>query len=99
VKQSWTTQGALEGNAIKDFDLSLIDAEFLFDEDVVTYLNGIRDKVVDLSTKNIQLKHVPHDHPNRQPLADATQAVELDLGREFPKFAAVFKPYLKLANI
>jgi acyl transferase domain-containing protein len=86
-----------ETTEIIRFNVSTADAVFLFDEQVVDYLNRLRERVVRLKTLNDRIKTVKNEKI-RNASIDSAEKMTLELGQEMPVMIENFRPYMRLGN-
>ena len=83
------------------FNAETADAVFLFEQDVVDYLDKLRDKI--LLLRRLQVQEDAADQygqeEKRQRLVDSAADQHIELSKELPIMIEQFKPYLKLGNI
>jgi hypothetical protein len=90
-------EGAFIPEDITKFSAGTADAVFLFDEEVKTYLDALREKAFVYRKKDRQSKNASDDKIGG--IVDDMAKMEDELTDEIPRLIEVFKPYLKLGNI
>ena len=88
------------GEIIK-FNMETADAEFLYNEDIVDYLDSLRSRIVRLRQVNTQIKSIEDNErleKRRGELIDKAADIAIELSAELPIMIAKFKPYLKLGS-
>jgi hypothetical protein len=90
----------VEAKQVLDFNIGTADAPFLFNQDIVDYLAGLREKVLRLKTLKTQEKAAEEyrQEDNRQRLVDLISDQHQELNRELADIIQQFQPYLKLGN-
>jgi hypothetical protein len=83
---------------IDEFTLDVLDAGFLFNERVEKYLDGLRNKALDLWALSEELK-AENDQNKRADLIRKRSTLFKQLVHEFPVARETFKPYLVLGLI
>jgi hypothetical protein len=63
-------EGRVDVQELSRFNLGVLDAVFLFEEDVVNYLDHRRKRAVALRTKAEQLKALGDEDPRRDAVID-----------------------------
>jgi hypothetical protein len=81
------------------FKIGVADAVFLFEDDVIAYLQTLIERGARLHVKEELLDAMEHDDPDRGAFIDSMTALQLDLASEYPRLVEKFKPYLKLEDI
>jgi hypothetical protein len=89
--------GAFTPEEITKFSAGVSDAVFLFDGEVKSYLDGLREKAFALRKMNRQAKVATDE--NIEKIVDDMAKIEDEMLEEIPRLIEVFKPYLKLGNI
>jgi hypothetical protein len=89
--------GNVEMSQMDEFMIGTVDAEFLFGNDVVQYLEKFREKVARLQTTQSRLE-LTKDQNKRGNLANFKKKHFTDLTEEYEKMKAVFKPYLNVSE-
>jgi hypothetical protein len=84
---------------IHEFNLGVLDAGFLFDDEIENYLDGLRERAARLKLLNSQLEAVVEDQKRRAKLADRQMRLLINLTEEIPVLKEKFKPYLRLGLI
>jgi len=90
-------EGAFTPEEITRFSSGVADAVFLFDSEVKTYLDSLREKAFVYRKKDRQSKTASEDKLGD--LVDDLAKIEDEITDELPRLIEVFKPYLKLGNI
>jgi hypothetical protein len=91
--------GTIRLEEINELSVGTADAAFLFNDEVVVYLEALRKTGVSLNGKNARLNGMDGDDPHRDAVVDQIANLETQLSAEIPRITALFKPYLKLGNI
>jgi hypothetical protein len=91
--------GTIRLQEINELSVGTADAVFLFNDEVVEYLDALRKTGVSLNGKNARLSGMDDDDPQRDAVVDQIANLETQLSAEFPRITTLFKPYLKLGNI
>jgi hypothetical protein len=91
--------GTIRLQEITELSVGTADAVFLFGDEVVEYLDGLRKTGVSLNGKNTRLRNMGDNDPERNAVVDQIAALETQLSVEVPRITSLFKPYLKLGNI
>jgi hypothetical protein len=91
----------VDAKKVINFNIETADAPFLFEQDVVNYLDELRNKIRRLKTLKAQENAADEaeEEEKRQRLVDLTADQHQDLNRELENLVEKFKPYLKLGNI
>jgi hypothetical protein len=93
--------GYVDAKEVINFSIETADAPFLFEQDVVNYLDELRRKILRLKTLQAQESAADEadEEEKRQRLVDLAADQHLELNRELEIIVEKFKPYLKLGNI
>jgi hypothetical protein len=93
--------GHVDAKEVINFNIETADAPFLFEQDVVNYLDELRKKILRLKTLQAQENAADEadEEEKRQRLVDLAADQHLELNRELEIIVEKFKPYLKLGNI
>jgi hypothetical protein len=93
--------GYVDAKEVINFNIETADAPFLFEQDVVNYLDELRRKILRLKTLQAQESAADEadEEEKRQRLVDLAADQHLELNRELEIIVEKFKPYLKLGNI
>jgi hypothetical protein len=86
-----------ETNELIRFNVTTADTVFLFDQEIVHYLNGLRERIVRLKTLNGRVKTVKNEKM-RNVFIDNAEKLTLELGQEMPVMIGKFTPYMKLGK-
>lgn len=93
--------GDVDAEQVITFKIETVEAVFLFDQDIMKYLQGLLDKV--LSLKRLRAREKAADEygeeEKRQKLVDLVADQHKELDSELAVIIDKFKPYLKLGNI
>jgi hypothetical protein len=93
--------GHVDAKEVINFNIETADAPFLFERDVVNYLDELRNKILRL--KRLQAQESAADEADeeekRQRLVDLAADQHQELNSELEIIVEKFKPYLKLGNI
>lgn len=86
---------------VMKFNVETADAVFLFEQNVVVYLDKLREKILRLRRLQVQedAAHEYGQEEKRQRLVDLSADQHIELSNELPVMIEQFKPYLKLGNI
>jgi hypothetical protein len=79
------------------FNVTTADAVFLFDQEIVDYLDGLRERIVRLKTLNDRIKTVKNEKM-RNMFIDNAEKLTLELGQEMPMMIGKFRPYMRLGK-
>jgi hypothetical protein len=88
----------VETSQLDEFMIGTVDAEFLFGDDVVQYLEKFRKKVAQLQNTQSRLDSTKKDLNTRGDLANSKKKQFTELTEEYEKMKAVFKPYLNVSE-
>jgi hypothetical protein len=92
-------EGRVDLHEINRFNVGVLDAVFLFEEDVVSYLEHLRKRAIALRTKTEQLRVLGERDPRRDALIDGIADLEGKFADEYARLVNAFKRDLKLGNI
>jgi hypothetical protein len=83
------------------YNIETADAVFLFEDDMVRYLDGLRDKVLRLRVLKAQAQAADEadNEEKRQRIVDLEADVAIELSSILTGMADRFKPYLKLGSV
>jgi hypothetical protein len=84
-----------------NFNIETADAPFLFEEDIVSYLDALRNKILRLNSLRKQEKAADdyEEEEKRKRLVDLGADQHQELSNELDVIVEKFKPYLRLGNI
>ena len=91
----------VDAKQVIEFNIATADAPFLFNQGIVDYLAGLRDKILRLKTLKTQEKAADEygQEEKRQRLVDLTADQHQELNIELALIVQKFQPYLRLGNI
>jgi hypothetical protein len=92
-------EGRVDAHEIIRFNVGVLDAVFLFEADVVNYLDHLRERALALRTKTEQLRALDDQDPRRDALIDGIADLETKFAVEHQRLIEAFKRYLQLGNI
>jgi hypothetical protein len=94
-------QDHIDAKEVIAFNIETADAPFLFEQDIVDYLDVLRAKILRLKTLRTQQKAADEygEEEKRQKLVDLAADQHQELNNELDVIVQKFKPYLKLGNI
>jgi hypothetical protein len=83
------------------FNIETADGVFLFDDDIVDYLDTLREKVLRLRVVKVRAKAAEEgdDEEKRIRLVDLEADMAIELSKLLTEMAEKFKPYLKLGKV
>jgi uncharacterized protein (DUF4415 family) len=88
--------GDIRTKDLDEYDAGVLDAVFLFNEEIESYLEGLRKEMAGLYFINRQLERAGDDDKKRAKYADAASNKLTALTDELQKLKERFKPFLKL---
>lgn len=97
-----TVQGDhVDAEQVIMFKIKTLEAVFLFNQDIMDYLQSLLDKVLRLKRLNAQEKAADEygEEEKRHRLIDLGSEQHQQLAAEVPVIIEKFKPYLKLGDI
>jgi hypothetical protein len=99
--QGVVQQDYIDAKEVINFNIETADAPFLFEQDIVNYLDVLRNKILRLKTLRTQEKAADEadEEEKRQQLVDLAADQHQELNSELEVIVEKFKPYLKLGNI
>jgi len=86
----------LSGDALFKFTRGVLEAEFLFDDEVISYLTDLRNRAVNLYALNSKFKDERLDQEARAKLADEEADLVNWFVDQYPILIKKFKPFLRL---
>jgi hypothetical protein len=94
-------QDYIDAKDVIKFNIETADAPFLFEQDIVNYLDKLRNKLLRFKTLRTQEKAADEggEEEKRQRLVDLVADQHQELNTELEIIIEKFKPYLKLGNI
>jgi hypothetical protein len=94
-------QDYIDAKDVINFNIETADAPFLFEQDIVNYLDRLRNKLLLPKTLRTQEKAADEadEEEKRQRLVDLAADQQQELNSELEIIIEKFKPYLKLGNI
>jgi hypothetical protein len=91
--------GDIRPKDLDEYSAAVLDAVFLFNEEIEEYLEGLRKEMAGLYFINQQLEQAGDDDQKRAKYADAAYKKMTKLTDELPILKEKFKPFLKLGEV
>jgi hypothetical protein len=84
---------------LREYNWGVIDAAFLFKDEIEAYTDALRKKIAQYMYVNGQVKHLAHEHPERPQFIDQEHALFAEFEEDLKGLKDRFKPYLNLRRI
>lgn len=90
-------KGTFDNDDIPKFALDIADAEFLFDDEMKSYLEGVRTNAIHLMLASQRLSRGVEPEDERQRLVDKMYRLEMWFAEEHKQFASRFRKFLRFS--
>jgi hypothetical protein len=92
-------EGTVGVKGIAELGVGTADAVFLFDAEIVKFLDALRKTGISINGKMTRLKGMDDADSQRGNVVDQLAILETEMTAQVDRLTEVFKPYLKLGNI